>query len=104
MSLHCLMYKFINSLVLQLGSKKAGGLGAQRVKANFADIEREAELADQLRTQESVNTPQPEKTPEEQEAQVIILLFQIICRNEQNWKLNMFCVVIDCLLYTSRCV
>lgn len=56
-------------MLVQLGSKKVGGLGAQRVKANFADIEREAEIADQLRLQEK--TPAvPEKTPEEQEAQV----------------------------------
>ncbi|GLH13248.1 ADP-ribosylation factor GTPase-activating protein 2 [Gryllus bimaculatus] len=30
---------------------KKGGLGAQKVKANFADIEREAALADQMRVQ-----------------------------------------------------
>lgn len=32
----------------KLGSK-SGGLGAQKVKANFADLEKEAELADSLR-------------------------------------------------------
>lgn len=39
------------------------------MKANFADIEREAELADQLKLQEKIPV-EPEKTPEEQEAQV----------------------------------
>lgn len=32
----------------KLGNK-SGGLGAQKVKANFADLEKEAELADSLR-------------------------------------------------------
>lgn len=45
-------------------------MGAQRVKANFAEIEREAELADQLKIQESSKSPVPEKTSEEQESQV----------------------------------
>lgn len=55
-------------LIFQLGSKK-GGLGATRVKADFAEIEREAELADQLKMQEK--TPSvPEKSSEEQESQV----------------------------------
>ena len=30
-----------------------GGLGAQKVKKDFAEIEREAELADQVRVQHS---------------------------------------------------
>ena len=39
----------ISFFLFQMGAKKAGGMGgAQKVKKDFAEIEREAELADQV--------------------------------------------------------
>ena len=35
--------------ILQLGAKKTGGLGAQKAKKTFAEIEKEAEIADQMK-------------------------------------------------------
>ena len=34
---------------MQLGAKKTGGLGAQKAKKTFAEIEKEAEIADQMK-------------------------------------------------------
>lgn len=53
-----------------MGGKKLG-LGAQKIRTNFADIEKEAELADKIRFSEPVKkTENIEKNNEDQESQV----------------------------------
>lgn len=56
-----------NIFFLKLGTKK--GLGAQRVTANFEDIEKEAEKLDRLREQAESEAAVP-LPPEEQEKQM----------------------------------
>lgn len=62
----------------QLGGKRLG-LGAQKVRTNFADIEKEAELADKIKFNEPEKTEVVEKSNEDQEIQVwminLILLY-----------------------------
>ena len=49
----------VNTSSFQLGGKKMGGLGAQKVKKDFAEIEREAELADQGSCNQFLRDPFP---------------------------------------------
>lgn len=53
-----------------MGGKRLG-LGAQKVRANFADIEKEAELADKLKFNESEKKENVEKSKDDEETQVL---------------------------------
>lgn len=55
-----------------MGGKKLG-LGAQKIRANFADIEKEAELADKVKFSEPEKTESLRKSNEDQEIQVYTL-------------------------------
>ncbi len=61
------MPKFKPFSTQQMGAKKTG-LGAQKVKKDFAEIEREAELADQVkdRMMEEAIATEKVKNPEEE--------------------------------------
>ncbi|XP_050530472.1 ADP-ribosylation factor GTPase-activating protein 2 [Daktulosphaira vitifoliae] len=52
-----------------LGGKRLG-LGAQKIHANFAEIEKEAEMADKLRFNDPKKTESEEKNSENQETQI----------------------------------
>ena len=53
-----------------LGAKKTGGLGAQKVKKDFAEIEREAELADQGRLKAAEDAKIATENRQEDEAKL----------------------------------
>lgn len=44
---------------VQMGAKK--GMGATKVQTNFEDLEREAEMADSLRSQKAAEANKPEE-------------------------------------------
>uniref|UniRef100_A0A2S2QIJ8 ADP-ribosylation factor GTPase-activating protein 2 n=1 Tax=Sipha flava TaxID=143950 RepID=A0A2S2QIJ8_9HEMI len=76
-----------------LGSKRLG-LGAQKVRANFADIEKEAELADKIKFSEPEKTENKEKCNEDKESQMssMRLAYQdlSIKKNKEEEKLKQF--------------
>ncbi|EEB13847.1 ADP-ribosylation factor GTPase-activating protein, putative [Pediculus humanus corporis] len=54
-----------------LGARKTGKLGAQKIKTNFAEIEREAEIMDQLKERQAEEAKLlAEKTAEEEQKQM----------------------------------
>lgn len=49
-----------------MGARRAGGLGATKVKTNFAEIEQRANMANQIKDGISLITPEKPMTTEEE--------------------------------------
>lgn len=70
-------------IFLQLGAKK-GGLGAQRVKTNFDDIEREAQIADEQKVRAEEDAKKSAQIKEEEEETQVCYIEKIVTQRVGN--------------------
>lgn len=64
-------YSVLHVLHLQLGARKAGGLGAQKAAVNFDELEKEAKMKEELKAQMEANQKlQVAQTKEQREKQM----------------------------------